>query len=202
MPEEKLREIRKPGTFTGLLRETSIEALAHLGPNAFEEISGEVVQSTMMSLANRRPSSEQRVVAFRLVGVRSAKEKSTFLIRPSETSRIITNPHQKDFLSIPGSPIVYYLGKELLACLIENKRLQDVADVRQGLATADDNRFIRYTWENLTNSKRWATFTKGGGYCKWFGLNWYHVDWEYAGGRTRAFGKSVLRNVDAYFLLV
>src|SRR5439155_15063701 len=95
--------------------------------------------------------------------------------------------------------IVYYLSKELLACLIENKRLQNVADVRQGLATADDNRFIRYTWEILTDSKRWTTFTKGGGYCKWFGLNWYHVDWEYAGGRTRAFGKSVLRNVDAYF---
>src|SRR5260370_36282181 len=45
MPEEKLGEAYKKGLFTGLLRETSIEALAHLGPKAFEEITGQVVPS-------------------------------------------------------------------------------------------------------------------------------------------------------------
>ena len=201
MPEAKLREIRKPGTFTGLLRETSIVALAHLGPNAFEEISREVVQSAMMILTNRKPRNEHRMIAFRLTGLRSPQGKSASLLRRgySEAGKIITNPLQNSFLEIPESPIVYYLGEELLACLIENQRLQDVADVRQGLATADDNRFLRYTWEILNTSLRWPTITKGGGYCKWFGLNWYHVDWEYAGARLKAFSRSVLRNVDAYF---
>ena len=203
MPKEKIQEIRRPGTFTGLLRETSIERLAHLGPNGFEEIVGEVVQSAMFTLANQKPSGEHRMVAFRLVGVRSPQGKSASLLRRgySETSKFITKPRQADFLAIPESPIVYYLGEELLTCLIENKRLQDVAEVRQGLATADDNRFIRYTWEVLSISNRWAPLTKGGGYCKWFGQNWYHVDWENAGARLKAFGKSVLRNVDAYFHL-
>lgn len=201
IPEEKLRDIGKPGTFTGLLRETSIVALAHLGPNAFEEISGEVVQSAMMILTNRRLSSEHRMVAFRLVGLRNPQEKSASLLRRgySETGKLITYPLQNSFLEIPDSPIVYYLGEELLACLIENQRLQDVADVRQGLATADDDRFLRYTWEIPNTSLRWPTLTKGGGYCKWFGLNWYHVDWEYVGARLNAFSKSVLRNVDIYF---
>src|SRR5205807_2516697 len=116
-----------------------------------------------------------------------------------ETNKIMTKSRQKGFLAIADAPIVYYLNEELLKHLTHGKRVQDIADVRQGLATADDSRFVRYTWEVPTNSRRWANFTKGGGYCKWFGQNWYHVDWEYAGGRTKAFGKSVLRNVDIYF---
>ena len=201
MPEEKLSEAYQKRLFTGLLRETSIEALAHLGPYAFEEIGGEVVQSALITLENRKPSSEHRMVAFRLVGLRSAEEKKAILIkvRDSKINKIATNPIQHDFLSIPDSPIVYYLSEDLLRHLKSGKKLQDVAEVRQGLATADDDRFIRYTWEILTKSIRWVTFTKGGGYCKWFGQNWYYVDWEYGGGRMKAFGKSVLRNVDGYF---
>ncbi len=79
MPEEKLRDIRKPGTFTGLLRETSIEVLAHLGPNAFEEIVGEVVQSAMFVLANHIPSKDHKITAIRLVGIKNADDKKRIL---------------------------------------------------------------------------------------------------------------------------
>ena len=201
IPEEKLPEARKRGIFTGLLRETSIESLAHLGPNAFEEISGEVVQNTMFTLTNRPPVKEHRLITFRLVGLRSAEEKKAALIRvrDSGSSKIANNPMQHDFLAIPDFPIVYFLSEDLLKHLKSGKRLQEVAEVRQGLATADDDRFIRYMWEVLTAFHRWATLTKGGGYSKWFGQNWYHVDWEYAGARTRAFEKSVLRKVNFYF---
>ena len=112
---------------------------------------------------------------------------------------IITHLTQLELLTIGGAPLIYTLDEFLLALLTRGKKFRDVAEIRVGLQTSDDERFIRYTWEILNTSNRWATFTKGGGYCKWFGQNWYHVDWEYAGGRTRAFGKSVLRNVDAYF---
>ncbi|MEI8167172.1 MAG: hypothetical protein WCG26_12370, partial [Chloroflexales bacterium] len=50
VPEERLAEARKQREFTGLLRETQLEGVAHLGPNAFEEISGEVVQSVLFTL--------------------------------------------------------------------------------------------------------------------------------------------------------
>ncbi|HLG77443.1 MAG TPA: hypothetical protein VKX46_13590, partial [Ktedonobacteraceae bacterium] len=70
---------RKPGTFTGLLRETSIEVLAHLGPNAFEEIVGEVVQSAMFVLANHIPSKDHKITAIRLVGIKNADDKKRIL---------------------------------------------------------------------------------------------------------------------------
>src|SRR5207245_2210412 len=65
--------------FQGLLRGTSIETLAHLGANAFEEVSGEVVNTAMFTLANLPPPSEHRITGLRLVGPKSAGEKDSLL---------------------------------------------------------------------------------------------------------------------------
>ncbi len=65
--------------FPGLLRATTIETLAHLGPNAFEEISGEVVQNAMFVLTNAPPHPDHRIVALRLVGLKSPGAKAQVL---------------------------------------------------------------------------------------------------------------------------
>src|SRR6266487_545933 len=64
LSEESAVKDPKKRKFMGLLRETSIEILAHLGSNAFEEISGEVVQSVMFTLSNCSPSKEHAISAF------------------------------------------------------------------------------------------------------------------------------------------
>ena len=79
VPDERLAEARKQREFTGLLRETRLEGVAHLGPNAFEEISGEVVQSVLFTLSNAPPSAAHRLTAFRLIGLKSAAEKARLL---------------------------------------------------------------------------------------------------------------------------
>ncbi len=79
VPDERLAEAQKQQEFTGLLRETSIEGVAHLGPNAFEEISGEVMQSVLFTLSNALPSATHRLTAFRLIGLKSAAEKAKLL---------------------------------------------------------------------------------------------------------------------------
>lgn len=79
LSEEKLKKA-KPGQFTGLLRETSIETLAHLGPGAFAEISGEVVNIALFTLRNALPTSDHRMTAFRLIGPKSPEEKDALLL--------------------------------------------------------------------------------------------------------------------------
>lgn len=75
-----LRAAEDPdASFQGLLRETTIEALAHLGPGAFGEISGEVVNTVLFSLTKAAPSSDHRVTAFRLIGPKSPEEKDRLL---------------------------------------------------------------------------------------------------------------------------
>lgn len=77
LDEEKMR--KAPRAFRGLLRETSIETLAHLGPRAFAEIGGEVVNTAMFVLARTEPSPDHRLTAFRLVGPKSPEEKDALL---------------------------------------------------------------------------------------------------------------------------
>lgn len=201
VPEERILDVRKKGGFLGLLRETAIESLAHLGEYAFEEVSAAGAFAALFIIQKQAPIRQHQMMTLRLVGLKSPEEKATVLekVKYTQSNKILTLPKQIDFIAIPDSPVVYYLGPGILALLTQSQRLRDVAEIKQGLATADDNRFLRYTWEILTTSNRWPTFTKGGGYSKWFGLNWYHTDWEHNGARLTVFERSVIRNPTSYF---
>jgi hypothetical protein len=65
--------------FLGLLRESTIEALAHLGEHAFEDSAAAGAFTTMFVLANAAPHPEHRMTALRLVGLKSGAEKARVL---------------------------------------------------------------------------------------------------------------------------
>jgi hypothetical protein len=71
---------KMPRAFGGVLRDTTIEILAHLGPRAFAEITGEVVNITAFVLATASPGADHRLTAFRLVGPKSPEEKDALLL--------------------------------------------------------------------------------------------------------------------------
>jgi hypothetical protein len=77
LDEEKRK--RAPKAFGGVLRETTIEALAHLGPGAFGEISGEVVNTALFVLARAASRAEHRLTAFRLIGPKCPEGKDAML---------------------------------------------------------------------------------------------------------------------------
>lgn len=194
VPEDELTKTRERGAFTGLLRETKLETLAHLGPNAFEEISGEVVQCALFVSARRAPTPEHSLKALRLVGLKTTREKATALCR--QAAGLISTPVQVDFLPIPDAPLIYWLRPRFFELLRISQRLRYIADVRQGLATTDNSRFLRCFWEisafghvqDMTPvSGRWFWYAKGGRYQKWAGLEWLVVDWRYSGASIKEF---------------
>ncbi|MBI2837086.1 MAG: hypothetical protein HYX75_02135 [Acidobacteria bacterium] len=82
--------------FGGVLREATIEALAHLGPRAFAEIGGEVVNTALFVLAKAKPAPDHRLTAFRLVGPKSSEEKDSLLreaIRPLRSTKGAAEKH-------------------------------------------------------------------------------------------------------------
>jgi len=95
----------------------------------------------------------------------------------------------EDFKKIPGSPIAYWVSYKVRSIFEASQKIKEIANVKQGLATADDGRFLRYWYEVSTNSRenKWITFTKGGEYRKWAGNLEYVVDWEDDGFRIRNF---------------
>lgn len=210
LPDEKLLAAKYNGVFTGILRETSIEALTHLGRYAFSEIDvpGAPI---LFTLKRTLPISQHQLWACRLIARRPAEEQAALLsraVRGGKTADAVFTPYQAPLLTIPETPVVYWLRPHFFTMLQSQKHLRDIAEIRQGLATADNERFTRCLWEISTigeiyetNSKvgRWFWFAKGGGYCKWIGLEWLCIDWEYEGSRLNSFPYSVLRSPEFYF---
>lgn len=107
----------------------------------------------------------------------------------------------EDFKRIPGSPIAYSASGEIRD-LFSHGVLANFADTRLGMATADNNRFLRF-WHEVgydeicfkassrkeaeQSQKRWFPYQKGGEYRKWFGNVEYCVDWANDGEAIQNF---------------
>jgi hypothetical protein len=170
----------------GLLHTATLESLAHLGPGAWAEIGGEVVNSALFTFVKAVPPESHRLTAARLVGGRGPDEKERGLLAAARDGSNLSKIRQSVFLKIPSSPLSYWLTPRLLDILVTYPRLNTIADVRQGLATCDNQRFLRCVWEVPTDS-RWVPYAKGGRYQKWAGLEWLVVDWQFNGRRVKRF---------------
>ena len=121
---------------------------------------------------------------------------------------------QKDFEKIPGSPIAYWVSDKIREIFEKNQKLGDIGKAKQGLATADNNRFLRLWNEvnynkigyNISNSqealeskKKWFPYNKGGEFRKWYGNQEYLVNWENDGYEIKNFKNAVVRNPSYYF---
>ncbi|MCL4534925.1 MAG: BREX-1 system adenine-specific DNA-methyltransferase PglX [Chloroflexi bacterium] len=201
-------------SFAGLrkdtLENTSLKTIAHLGPHAFGEIGGEVVNCALFTLRAGPPPRGHRLVGFRLVGPKSAGEKNDLLSKAvgGAAAGVVSTPSQSDFTPIPETPFVYWLRPRFFELLRTEDRLGGIADVRQGLSTADQDRFTRAFWEvayrngqsrKAGTATTWFRYARAGGYHKWRGLDWVLVDWEENGRRIRDYPGAAVRNEGYYF---
>lgn len=130
------------------------------------------------------------------------------------------NVLQANFEKIPGCPIGYWVSEKILSRFAGNLALSAVCKPTQGLATADNARFLRY-WHEVNLEKigfgmksaeeaeqsglKWFPCNKGGGFRRWYGNQDYIVNWENDGYEIKNFvddrGKQRSRpqNVGYYF---
>ena len=108
---------------------------------------------------------------------------------------------QEDFEKIPGSPIAYWVSDRVKEIFEKSKKLGDLSDIKQGMSTANNSRFLRQWFEinfNTKNSK-WYAYNKGGDFRKWYGNLEYVIDWENNGFEVKKFENSVIRNEQYFF---
>lgn len=107
------------------------------------------------------------------------------------------NANQKDFEKIPGSPIGYWLSEKEISAFLEFDSLSNITETRKGLATSDNNRFLRL-WHEIAQNKgsytilinkkaKWFPHNKGGARRKWFGNNEFFINWEGNGFEIKNF---------------
>ena len=156
------------------LMEIDTVNMAHLGARAFEEIGGEVVQTTAFVMQNRHVHGFKGMYA-RLIEPTTQDGKEEMFL--DGKNRYVTL--QDSFLLAPGKQIAYWVGKNILE-LFENK--QSLFVTRAGITTGNNDLFIKNWFEieknNIYTKKQsdekcnvWYFHHKGGNYRKWYGNN-------------------------------
>ncbi|AIQ20664.1 restriction endonuclease [Paenibacillus sp. FSL H7-0357] len=178
---EKLRE--------KIIRKKTISTMVHLGTRAFEEIGGEVVQSTAFVL-RREYLPNNKGIFLRLIDEKTAKDKRDMLIK-SANNEIVSQRYsfdQRNFAKVPGIPIAYWLNESLLNLFEESQAVSTNYEVRNGITTGENGKFIRYWHEiDFCNNSKWLPCNKGGSFRKWYGNKDYVIDWEDDGKNLKTF---------------
>ena len=168
------------------LQQSTIVNMAHLGARAFEEIGGEVVQTTSWVMCNRHSEGFKGTYC-RLVEQTSQQGKETHFL--SLFDRYIIS--QTVFAGISGAPYAYSMPEKLLNYFSSEKRLCDYASQKMRISTGDNTRFLKLWFEisknDLLYPRRYVAFSKGGLYRKWYG-NWeYVLDYADNGAELKSF---------------
>lgn len=186
------------------LLENETITMAHLGARAFEEIGGEVVQTTSFVMI-KSELNDYKGVYCRLIEPNTQQGKEDMFLM--KQNRFLTK--QKNFYAIPGTSFAYWLSDTMFDIFKNSKTLSDVAKPRQGLATSDNDRFLKL-WHEVDFSKigfgitsidddrkfeyKWFPCTKGGSFRRWYGNNDYIVNWENDGEEIKAYAAKLYRN--------
>lgn len=190
------------------LQQSTIVNMAHLGARAFEEIGGEVVQTTSFVLG-RKHIAEYKGVYCRLIEPTSQVGKEEMFL--AGENRYAAD--QSNFSKIPGSPVAYWVSKGLLSAFATGKSLGDIALARNGMKTGENGRFVRLWWEVIlqefnptacdwkeasSSGAKWFPYNKGGEFRKWYGNNDCVVNWQNEGDEIFNHAKADKRNVQDY----
>ena len=159
-----------------LLKKHGIENMLHLGPRTFEELSGEVVQSTAFVLEKGNPDRVGTYV--RLVDYKNVKEKERVFLRKEN---FYPNIPQSNFSKIPGSPIAYWVSERTVRGF-QNKKIFDYSISDGQNVTGNNSVYVRETWEvskyKIGKGKKYMLYAKGGSFRKWYGNINEIIDWS------------------------
>lgn len=183
--------------------------MAHLGPRAFDEIGGEVVQTTSFVIRKSDVAMYNGTYCRLLDAVGENEKEEKFV---DGNNQYYTSKER--YYGLPGSPIAYWISASVLAVYKKGIALGNIAAPRKGNSTSDNNRFLRF-WPEVEKAKmnlhakiieredsmrrRWYPYNKGGGYRKWYGFNEYLIDWYNDAYAIRQIKTAVIANYQ-YFM--
>ena len=186
-----------------LIENYQIDSLIHLGAHAFDEISGEVVQSVSFVISKQDPSLS---CFYRLLeGQRSSEKEALFL----SGNNSFKNVDQTIFSKLPGCPIGYWISNKWYN-LFDKGKVGDYVTPKAGIVTGKDDYFVRLWFEpnyndiSMSGAKpgcyhKYHLFQKGGSPRRYYGNKEYIL--KLKDFRDPAFHNVSIRrgDEDAYF---
>lgn len=179
--------------------------MAHLGARGFEEIGGEVVQTTAF-VFRRFQTKDYKGTYCRLIEPNTQQGKEDMFL--AGVNRYTAD--QSNFSKIPGSPVAYWVSEKFINVFAKEVQIGDICFPKQGLHTGNNNLYLRCWFEVYNNEimfcntdwqpqKKWAKLNKGGGFRKWYGNLCYIIYWKNNGESIKISNKSVGANNKLFF---
>ncbi|OON94625.1 MAG: type II deoxyribonuclease [Candidatus Epulonipiscioides saccharophilum] len=183
-----------------LLNHCAFTSIVDFGTELFD---GKVGHNPIVAWVNRKMPIRCKFIGVRLVDFcyshKDEKEPEFFKVE----NHYIAN--QENFTKIPGNPIAYWVSEDILKAFKNGRKMGDILDAKEGLKTANNNRFLRL-WYEVENNKyamncssledalnsgmKWFPCNKGGERRQWYGNYDYLVNWENNGYEIRNFKDS------------
>ncbi len=194
---------------TQILTSKTLTTVAHLGPRAFAEISGEVVQTVAFATSNLHFAG-YRPSFFRLVDGNENEKKGML----ASKQNLYSARTLEEFAQIPSSPLAYWASSQLLNAFTSDVNIDRLSPPRIGMMTTDNGRFLRQwseidfrnigfdfkdTQQAVESDTKWFPYNKGGGFRKWAGNYELVVNWKNGGAEIKAAGMTSFRGKDFYF---
>lgn len=202
---------------SNILGRHGINSLIQIGYNSFPELNSKVAQAAAFLIqVNGTPTLSEYL---NLNDAPQAASKD-IVFKEKLSGGHLFRVHQSEFSCIPGCPIAYWATDAIKKAFSNGKTLERIANPRQGMKTLDNDRFIRFwyevSWcktrfdcqkpEDSSAHGKWFPLNHGGEYRRWFGNNYYVVNWENDGSEIKRLAtetyNSVTRtvtNIDSYF---
>ena len=188
-----------------LYNQATIETLIQFEYSAFEEATVPVCTFAFQNRHVQKKGCYLRLVDFR-GGMEVQRQKTLEAIK-NHNCGFYYEQSADNFSKIPGSPVAYWASESMLHAFKVGAALASIASPKQGMATADNNRFVRKWYEPefrkvalpFSPNLKWYPYNNGGGFRRWFGFNTDVVNWENNGSAIKAFPKAYVRNERDYF---
>lgn len=176
-----------------VIKDYHMKTMLHLGTRAFEEIGGEVVQTTSFVMTRKKDSNDS--IFFKLTEINNANEKEISYLKMLQ-DKDFYKKNQEIFLEIPSSPISYWLSEKLIDIYSNEKSLSQFAIPKCGLKTGITEKYVKHWYEvnyndigfnigsreeSIKSLKKWFPASDGGYYRKWYG-NLDDVVWWFDDG--------------------
>ena len=186
-------------------------ALADLGHGVMEQALVEAAAYVLKAVPAARDQQATFIRLLKDTNRPAALAEAIGAHRQEEIDGRVFHISLADFQTVPGSPVAYWMSPAVRRLFSDHPSLEGQgAEVRQGLASGDDFRFVRAFWEvdpqdigrsldETKAGKRWVPFAKGGEYSPFWADIHLVVDWQDDGELIRAYDGSRPQNTQFYF---
>lgn len=206
---EKLRKL--------IIDNKALSSLVQLEYNAFEAAAVQVAAFTLRNYSTTVPAECINLSNFPGIDVQHIK---TLEAVKNEHVSFRYSASMNKFKNISGFPIAYWVSDKVHELFNNSNKIKEFGEAKQGLATGDNNKFLRLWHEvdindigfnrksnedSLESGKKWFPHSKGGEFRRWYGNNYYVINWENDGYEIKNFKndkgkqKSRPQNVQYYF---